>query len=165
MANGGGSSDGGGIGQGEEGEGVGTGGTAASRMFCSPQLLRFAAHLALLLAAQCPYLTMEDETAEAIEDVVCAYAEHLASTKQVRGGAGLVGRSGAAGGKKERGRGGRGGGSNFMAGLGWWGSRRGVGGWVGGQRWLGASGRGERGWVGEAEKLPTIEGIRRMFYL
>lgn len=50
----------------------------------SPQLLRFAAHLALVLAAQCPYLTRSDGTQEAIEDVVCAYAEHLGKTQQVR---------------------------------------------------------------------------------
>lgn len=50
----------------------------------SPQLLRFAAHLALVLAAQCPYLTtMEEGTLEAVEDVVHAYAQHLAKTQQV----------------------------------------------------------------------------------
>lgn len=53
-------------------------------VFRSPQLLRFAAHLALVLAAQCPYLTtMEEETVEAIEDVVFAYTQHLAKTHQV----------------------------------------------------------------------------------
>lgn len=52
--------------------------------FRSPQLLRFAAHLALILAAQCPYLTRGDRTQEAIDDVVYAYAEHLANTQQVR---------------------------------------------------------------------------------
>lgn len=51
--------------------------------FRSAQLLRFAAHLALILGAQCPYLTMADGTQEAIDDVVCAYAEHLGKTQQV----------------------------------------------------------------------------------
>lgn len=50
----------------------------------SPQLLRFAAHLALILEAQCPYLTMADDTVEAIHDVVRAYTEHLAKTRQAR---------------------------------------------------------------------------------
>ncbi|CAN0140320.1 unnamed protein product [Scytosiphon promiscuus] len=72
-----------------EGGNDGLGGGAASpspeELFRSPQLLRFAAHLALLLAAQCPYLTtMEGDTLEAIEDVVYAYAQHLANTQQVR---------------------------------------------------------------------------------
>ena len=77
------------------GHGDGDGSDAAARLspsspssspqvFRSPQLLRFAAHLALVLAAQCPYLTtMEEETVEAIEDVVFAYTQHLAKTHQV----------------------------------------------------------------------------------
>lgn len=58
--------------------------SSSPEVFRSPQLLRFAAHLALVLAAQCPYLTtMEEETVEAIEDVVFAYTQHLAKTQQV----------------------------------------------------------------------------------
>lgn len=69
----------------EDGTGHGDGPEASPEVFRSPQLLRFAAHLALLLAAQCPYLTtMEEETVEAIEDVVFAYTQHLAKTHQVR---------------------------------------------------------------------------------
>eukprot|EP00752_Nemacystus_decipiens_P004160 g3806.t1 len=77
----------------EDGTGHGHGSDASARpsssspspeVFRSPQLLRFAAHLALVLAAQCPYLTtMEEETVEAIEDVVYAYTQHLAKTHQV----------------------------------------------------------------------------------
>lgn len=62
----------------------GDGAAASPEVFRSPQLLRFAAHLALVLAAQCPYLTtMNEETIEAIENVVYAYTEHLAKTHQV----------------------------------------------------------------------------------
>lgn len=50
----------------------------------SPQKLRFATHIALILAAQFPYLTRLDDTQAAIDDLVCAYAEHLAETQQVR---------------------------------------------------------------------------------
>lgn len=59
----------------------------ARRRIRSPQLLRFSAHLALVIAAQCPYLVFTGKGAqEAVEDVVCAYAEHLAKTQQVRQG-------------------------------------------------------------------------------
>ncbi|CAM9210540.1 unnamed protein product [Ectocarpus sp. 12 AP-2014] len=72
----------------EEGRGVDDGFSGSPRtedvLLRSPQLLRFAAHLALVLAAQCPYLTtMEEGTLEAVEDVVHAYAKHLAKAQQV----------------------------------------------------------------------------------
>ena len=52
-------------------------------VYRSPQQLRFAAHLALVLKAQCPYLTIVDETMAAVHDAVRRYTEHLAKTQQV----------------------------------------------------------------------------------
>lgn len=50
----------------------------------SPQELRFAAHIALVMTAQFPYLTRADDTQEAVDDIVSAYTQHLAETQQVR---------------------------------------------------------------------------------